>query len=206
MGQLSRGYLNSEEKNFYMVAKSFVELLSGFKSFGGKLEIKEEVWEQWGKRGMITPSMKKNIKMVKTYLRKFIIELEENLDTEQLKRLNKMFANFEYRLIDDYTVKKLYRDINNKEYVSMKKELFEELVIEVSEIRCVGCNRCDYDKCEIYNALEDVNMAFVSEMPNCPYACDLNKMTPKELERVEELKKRLKNKNIFFKDGGTKNE
>lgn len=90
--------------------------------------------------------------------------------------------------------------------IKMKTELFQKLVVEVSEIRCIGCSRCDYDKCEIYHALEDVNMAFVSEMPNCPYACDLSKLTPKELRRVEELKKKLKNKNIFYKDGGTKNE
>ncbi|WP_455822324.1 hypothetical protein [Clostridium butyricum] len=62
MGQLSRGYLNAEEKNLYMVAKSFFQLLSGFKSFGGKLEVQEEVWEQWAKRGMITPDMKTNLK------------------------------------------------------------------------------------------------------------------------------------------------
>lgn len=206
MGKLSRGYLNSDERNVYMIAKSFIELLSGRKSIGGKLEIKEEVWKQWEDHGMITPDMKKNIKLAKTYLRKFVIELEENLDKQQLERLNKMFSNFEYRLIDDYTVKKIYRDIKNQEYVSMKKELFQELVIDVSELRCVGCKKCDYDKCEIYHALEDVNMSYVSEEVNCPYACDLNNMTEEEIKRVSDLKKRMKSKNIFFKDGVSANE
>lgn len=207
MGELSRGYLNADERNVYMVAKSFIELLSGRKSFNGKLEVKEEVWEQWLKRGMITSDMKTNLKKSRTYLRKFIIELEENLDEEQLKRLNKMFASFEYRLIDDYTVKKLMRDITDKQkYVSMKRELFQELVVEVSELRCVGCKKCDYDNCEIYHALDDVNMAFVSEEANCPYACDLNKMTDEEFKNVSELKNKLKNKNIFLKYGGIKSE
>lgn len=208
MGQLSRGYLNSDERNVYMVAKSFIELLSGRKSFNGKLEVKEEVWEQWSKRGMITTTMKANIKKARTYLRKFIIELEENLDEEQLKRLDKRFANFEYKLIDDYTVQKLMRDITDKhKYVAMKKELFEKLVIEVTEIRCVGCKRCDYDKCEIYHALEDVNMSYVEEEVNCPYACDLSKLSEEEVKRVEDFRKRLNNKNIFLKkEGGTKDE
>ena len=56
---------------------------------------------------MITPGMKKNLKLVRTYLKKFCYEIEENLDEVELKKLNKQLMKFDYKLIDDYTVKKL---------------------------------------------------------------------------------------------------
>ena len=116
MGILKRDYLSSEEKNFYMVAKAFVQYLEGERNLDNKRT--EEVWEEWSKRGMATKEMSKNLKLVRTYLKKFCYEVEENLSDQELKKLNKQLMKFDYKLVDDYTLKKLMRDINdNLKYI-----------------------------------------------------------------------------------------
>ena len=78
MGALKRSYLSMEEENFYMVAKSFLGMMEGSRTLENR--ITDEIWIEWKKRGMLTPSMQKELKLSYTYLRKFCYEVEENLD------------------------------------------------------------------------------------------------------------------------------
>lgn len=197
MSNLKRGYLNSEERNFYMISKSFIQMLNGERNLENK--ITNEIWVEWKKKGMITQSMQKNIKMVKSYLVKFCDEIEENLDEAEIKKLQKQLIKFDYRLVDDYTLKKLLRDINDKfKYVIMERKKFELLIEELVEVKCVGCKE-DYKTCTLYQAFDDINLGRVDEEVNCPYAADLSKCKPNELKRIEEVKKNLKSKNQFRK-------
>ena len=47
--KFKRRYLNSEEKNMFMVSKAFIEMLDGERGFYGRRT--EEVWIEWEKRG-----------------------------------------------------------------------------------------------------------------------------------------------------------
>lgn len=119
MSNFKRQYLNSEERNFYMISKSFIQMINGERNLNNK--ITNEIWIEWTRKGMITPLMQKNIKLVKSYLIKFCEELEENLDSVERDKLEKQLIKFDYRLIDDYTVQKLFRDLNNNyKYVVME--------------------------------------------------------------------------------------
>lgn len=184
---LKRSYLNQEERNFYFVAKAFIQYLNGERSFSGRMT--DELWEVWKKHGMITGDMQKNLKLTKTYLNKFCIELESNLDEEQMKKLNKQLMKFDYKLIDDYTVKKLMRDVANQEFVSMKKDYFIDLLEDIAQVRCVNCQK-DYKTCPLYKALDDINVPQCGEEVNCPYAANLE-LTRKDRKDIKKMEEKI---------------
>lgn len=197
MGKLKRTYLNSEEKNFYMISKAFIQTIDGQRNLNNR--ITEEIWSEWGKRGMITPDMKKNLKLVRTYLKKFCYEIEENLDEVELNKLNKQLMKFDYKLIDDYTVKKLLRDINdNLKYIVIERDKFIDIVEDIAQVRCVGCTD-DYKTCVIYKALDDMSTPYLGEQFNCPYAADLSDCSEEQKLKITNLKKDMKKKNKFYK-------
>lgn len=193
MSNIKREYLNAEEKNFYMVAKAFIQMLDGERNLDNK--ITDEVWIEWKKRGMITPGMQKNIKSVHTYLKNFCYELEENLSETELKRLNKQLEKFDYKLVDDYTVKKIMRDIkDNIKYAVIEREKFDAVLEDIAAVRCVGCTT-DYKQCAIYKMLDDISIPYLGEQPNCPYAADLSECNEKQLKHIEELKIKINGTN-----------
>lgn len=197
MAKLKRTYLNTEEKNFYMISKAFIQTIDGQRNLNNR--ITEEIWSEWEKRGMITPDMRKNLKLVRTYLKKFCYEIEENLDDVELKKLNKQLMKFDYKLIDDYTVKKLMRDINDRlKYVVMERDKFIDVIEDIAQVRCVGCND-DYKTCSIYKALDDISTPYLGEKINCPYAADLSDCSKEQKIHIDNLKKDMKKKNKFYR-------
>ncbi|WP_430855986.1 hypothetical protein [Clostridium paraputrificum] len=70
-----------------MISKAFIQTVEGQRNLDGR--ITSEIWSEWSKRGMITPGMQKNLKMVHTYLKKFCYELEENINLHELYKLNR---------------------------------------------------------------------------------------------------------------------
>lgn len=197
MSNFKRKYLNGEERNFYMISKSFIQMINGERNLNNK--ITNEIWIEWSRRGMLTPSMQKNIKLVRSYLNKFCDELEENLDEEERIKLEKQLIKFDYRLIDDYTIKKLFRDLEDRvQYVVMERKRFMPIVEELAEVKCVGCKE-DYKECLLYKAFDDVDLLRVDEESNCPYAVDLSRCTEDKKKSIETLKKRLKENNQFRK-------
>lgn len=198
MGKLKRAYLNSEEKNFYMISKAFIQTIDGQRNLNNR--ITDEIWSEWDKRGMITPDMKKHLKLVRTYLKKFCYEIEENLDDVELNKLNKQLMKFDYKLIDDYTVKKLLRDINdNLKYIVIERDKFIDIVEDIAQVRCVGCTD-DYKTCVIYKALDDMSTPYLGEQVNCPYAADLSECSQEKQLHIKNLKDNIKKKNKFYKE------
>ena len=180
-----------------MISKAFIQTIEGQRNLDNK--ITSDIWVEWSKRGMITPGMQKNLKLVHTYLKKFCYELEENLNSHELSKLNKQLMKFEYKLLDDYTVKKLLRDVNDHiKYAVIEREKLEDVLVDIAEVRCVGC-KCDYRECAIYKLLDDISTPYLGEEPNCPYAADLSEFTPEQKKKVEETKKRLHKKNRYYK-------
>lgn len=204
MGILKREYLNAEEKNFYMIAKSFIQMMDGERNLQNK--ISDQVWIEWEKRGMVNSSMKKNIKMVHTYLKKFCYELEENISATELTRLNKQLEKFDYRLVDDYSLQKLLRDINdNIQYAVIKRERLEPILQDIAAVRCVECT-CNYEKCELYKMLDDISTPYVMEEPTCPYACNLEYYTEEEQKQLNRLRDTVNKRKSVIKEFGRKVE
>lgn len=187
---LKRRYLNATEKNFYLVAEAFIQMINGQRNFDNK--VSDTVWEEWKKHGMITPSMQKDLKLTKTYLFKFCDELRSYLDKEQLYKLDKQLMNFDYRIVDDYSFQKLLRDINDHyQYVVMKRDAFVDILEDVAQVRCVNCQK-DYKSCPLYKALDDIGTPYCGEEPNCPYAAnlELSRRDRKDIKKIEEKVKK----------------
>jgi hypothetical protein len=197
LSNFKREYLNTEEKNFYMVVKAFIQMLNGERNLNGK--VTNELWTEWEERGMITPSMKKHIKLVRTYLNKFCYEVEENLNDHENEKLKKQLRKFDYKIIDDFTLKKLMRDIkDNMRYAVIEREKFEDTLEMIVEVNCVGCQK-DYKDCQIHKMLDDIMVPYCSEQNNCPYAVNLSELTKEEKGNIEKTKQSLHKKNMFYK-------
>ena len=205
MGELRRDYLTAEEKNFYMISKAFLQYCDGLRSLNPS-DGCNKVWEDWKSRGMLTGEMQGNLKRVYTYLRKFCYELEVNLSKTEQEILKKRIDKFDYKLIDDYTVKKLLRDVsNNMKYAVIERDKFEPIIQDIAAVRCVGCT-CNYEKCPLFKMLDDINVPYVKEEPNCPYACNLSDYTEEELKDIEHLKDVIKARRNVSKEFNRKVE
>ena len=205
MGELRRDYLTAEEKNFYMISKAFIQYCDGLRSLEPSNGC-NKVWEDWKARGMLTGEMQGNLKRVYTYLRKFCYELEVNLSKTEQEILKKRIEKFDYKLIDDYTVKKLLRDVsNNMKYAVIERDKFEPIIQDIAAVRCVGCT-CNYEKCPLFKMLDDINVPYVKEEPNCPYACNLSDYTEEELKDIEHLKDVIKARRNVSKEFNRKVE
>lgn len=192
MGNLKREYLTTEERNFYMVAKSFVQNMDGLRSFENRAT--DKIWDNWNKRGMITPNMTKNIKMANTYLKKFLLEVEQNLNRTERAKLKAMVEKFDYKLVTDYQLSRLLRDIsNNLKYAVFEREIFQDVIDEIANCNCVGCTK-NYENCNIYKMFNEMHLEFPYENSNCPFSCELGQLTPEEQKRTNEIRERMKSK------------
>lgn len=187
MGNLKRDYLNVEEKNFYMVTKAYIQMIQGERMLDNK-SIGVDVWDDWNNRGMITPSMQRSLKMAHTYLKKFIYELEENLSDTQNEKLQKGIRKFDYKIIDDYMLSKLTRNLEDHlNYAVFERDKLDPILQDVAAVRCVGCT-CHYEKCPLFKALDDIETPYVGEEPNCPYAANLDTFSDDDLKNIQRMK------------------
>lgn len=196
--KLKRDYLNLEETNFYMLTKAFIQTIQGERSMQGKPL--GDLWEDWKSRGMITPTMQRNIKTALTNLKKFCYELEENLSEAENKKLEKKLMKFDYRLIDDPTLRKIHRDMTDfMQYAVMERNLFDPILEDIVAVRCVGCT-CNYEKCPLYKLLDDIEQPRVGEESNCPYAVNLSEYSDKDLKEIEKMKQTIKERRSIPKE------
>ena len=169
MEKLKRQYLNSKEENFYMMAKVMSMLLNGSTDCteGG-----DSMLQTFERTGMLTKDTKRSLKMCMTYLDKFLGETYFLLDNREQKKITRKSLGFNLKFINDYEAEKLNRDIaDKKKYVSIKRELFEE-VADILGQECVNCTK-DYRKCNLYDVFEDTLTVGNGECKNCKYACRL---------------------------------
>lgn len=169
MEKLKRSYLNSKEENFYMMAKVMSMLLNGSTDCteGG-----DSMLQTFERTGMLTKDTKRSLKMCMTYLDKFLGETYFLLDDREQKKITKKTLGFNLKFINDYEAEKLNREITDKKkYVSIKRELFEE-VADILGQECVNCTK-DYRKCNLYDVFEDTLTVGNGECKNCKYACRL---------------------------------
>ena len=204
MGNLKRDYLKDVEKNFYMITYAFIQAMEGLRNLDGV--VTAPVWDVWTKSGMMTPSMKKNIKTAYTYLKKFIIETNDNMSDTFRNKLKLQSNDFDYKLVDSYTVKKIMRDAEDKlKYAVMERKYFEPIIEDIASVRCVGCTS-NYEKCPLYKTLDDIHTPYVKECSNCPYACNLDEFTEENLDNIRLMRTVIEKKLNVPKEIGRKVE
>jgi hypothetical protein len=175
-----KDYLNATEKNQLMVLMSVLQLMNGERNGGIDGPKISAMLEDWDKRGNMTKEEHKNLKMANTYLSKFCTSVMNRLAPEEKEKLHKRLIKFDFRLVDDYTLKKIYRDINNHMVNAViPRDMFYKWCEEIMDVNCNGCNE-NWKKCELHKVLEE---NFVPESTwnknNCRYAYKGNRIAEK---------------------------
>jgi hypothetical protein len=171
-----RDYLNSTEKNQFMVLQSIVQLMDGLKNSGVDGPKISSMLEEWKNKNNLTKEEHKNLKTSETYLRKFLASVYERLSSKEQDVIKKRVTKFGFKLIDDFTLQQLNRDMKDKlQYAVMPRQQFYDWCVDIMEVKCNGCTK-DWNTCDLYQVFEN---NFVPESgfdcTNCKFAYNLDK-------------------------------
>ncbi|MCR3760398.1 hypothetical protein KYB31_15580 [Clostridium felsineum] len=164
-----KDYLNADEKNQLMVFMSILQVMDGNRGINGPKIV--SVLEDWSKRKNLTKEEHKNLKYANTYLSKFCESVYNRLNDKEQKQLDKRLKKFDFRLVDDYTLQKVYRDMSDRmQNAVVPREQFNNWCEEIMERNCNECNK-DWKECRLHEVFEN---NFVPEsswgLDNCRYA------------------------------------
>jgi hypothetical protein len=166
-----RDYLNSNEKNQFMVLQSVVQMMDGLRNSGVDGPKISSMLEDWSKRDNMTKAEHKNLKTSETYLRKFLASVYERLNAKEKDAIKKKLMKFDFKLIDDYTLKQINRDIADKiTNAVVPRQEFYDWSSEIMEVKCNGCTK-DWSTCQLHQVFDN-NLVPESgfDCKNCKYA------------------------------------
>jgi hypothetical protein len=166
-----RDYLNSIEKNQFMVLNSVLQLAIGIRNSGVDGPKLKTMREEWTSRGNMTKEEHKNLKLAETYMSRFIMSVYNRLSAKEKEQINKKLLKYDFKLVDDFTLQKVNRDIKDKiQNAVMPRQQFYDWTCEIMQVKCQGCKK-DWNTCQLHQIFED---NFVPESSfdctNCKYA------------------------------------
>lgn len=164
-----KDYLNADEKNQFLVFMSILQVMNGNRGINGPKLV--TVLEDWNKRGNLTKEEHKSLKLAGTYLAKFCKSVYDRLSDKEKVQIDKRLQKYDFRLVDDFTLQRVYRDINNKMVNAVvPRKQFYKWCEEIMDCNCKNCTK-DWNQCELHKAFED-NMIPESSwnLENCRYA------------------------------------
>lgn len=166
-----RDYLNANEKNQFMVLQSIVQLIEGTRNQGTDGPKIGTMLEQWTKGQNMTKEEHKSLKTSETYLRKFLISVYGRLSPKDQGTITKKITKYDFKLVDDYTMKQVNRDITDRFVnAAVPRELFYTWCAEIMSVKCNGCTK-DWNTCDLHQVFDE---NFVPESSfdctNCKYA------------------------------------
>ncbi len=146
--------------------------IEGLRSLTGK--VSKPIWEDWKDRNFLTKDEGKNVKTAHTYLIKFFNSVLERLNAKEKGLIQKQLEKFDFKIVDDYTMQKIFRDMSNHLVNAVvPRQQFENWCCEIMACNCKDCTK-HWDGCELYKVFED---NFVPdggfEMDNCKFAYKL---------------------------------
>jgi hypothetical protein len=166
-----RDYLNSVEKNQFMVMNSVLQMVIGVRNTGVDAPKFKTMREEWSKRDNMTKEEHKSLKMAETYLEKFIMSVYNRLSPKEQEQIQKKLLKYDFKLVDDFTLKQVNRDIKDKiQNAVMPRQQFYDWCVDIMEVKCNGCTK-DWNTCDLHHAFDS---NFVPESgfdcTNCKYA------------------------------------
>lgn len=188
-----KDYLNREEANTLLTIMATAQLIEGLRTLNNKS--KKPIWEDWKARNFLTVEESRSIKTAHTYLIKFSKSVLDRISEKEKEIVMKKIVKFSFRLVDDYTMQKINRDITNKmQNAVVPRNQFEDWCEEIMECNCLNCKKNRKD-CKLYTVFDD---NFVPESQcdfnNCRYAYDKPKpkLVPNPSQRKFEKKGMVK--------------
>jgi hypothetical protein len=113
----------------------------------------------------------KYLKTSETYLRKFIESVYERLSPKEKQTLDKKLIKYDFKLIDDYTLKQIFRDTSDRMVNAVvPREQFDDWCEQIMSVKCNGCMK-DWNTCKLFTVFDE---NFIPESgfdcSNCKYA------------------------------------
>lgn len=183
MAKLKRDYYNDAEMNNYMVLKASSQMLEGIRSMSS-VKSGKPMAEEWYGKGIITAEQKKNLKMATTYLKKFIDEGYDNRDEKTKKVIDKKSYKFDFRLVDDFTMQKVYSMMQHSNEIHLSREDFYDLVESKMYCECLDCKK-DRNNCDTHSLFQKFivppPIRSTEEKCNCEYSYDSISLSGKDL-------------------------
>lgn len=167
-----KDYLNAEERNQLMVFMAILQMFSGNRGITGASG--KNIVDDWSSRNNLTKDEQRSLKMSQTYLKKFCDSVQDRMNPKEQEQIKKRLEKFDFRLVDDFTLQKVYRDMKDRLVNAVVPR--EEFCAWCNEIMYQNCNGCTkhFSKCELHQVFED---NFVPEsswgLENCRYAYTL---------------------------------
>lgn len=154
--------------------------IEGLRTLAGNAS--RPIWEDWRERDFLTKEEGKNIKTAHTYLLKFINSVLGRISDKEKSVILKQMAKFDFKIVDDYTLQKLFRDMSDRmQNAAVPRREFEDWCCEIMECNCKNCYK-HWDGCQLYKVFED---NFVPDggydLENCKYSySDLKEVAQNE--------------------------
>lgn len=169
-----RDYLNSHETNQYMVLASVLQLMEGKRNTGVNGPKIGTMLEEWKTKDNLTKDEHRSLKTADTYLKKFIESVYDRLSPKEQKALDKRLRKFDFRLVDDFTLQKINRDVSDRMVNAVvPREQFNDWCEQIMNVQCNSCTK-DCNICPLYEVFDN---NFVPEssfnLSNCKYAYTL---------------------------------
>jgi hypothetical protein len=166
-----KDYLNKFENNEFMVMNSVLQSILGVPNTGVNGPKLKSMREEWAKRGNLTKEEHKSLKMAETYMGKFIMSVYNRLSKKEQEQIQKKLLKYSFKLVDDYTLKQVNRDIKDKmQHAVMHRQQFYDWCVDIMEVKCNGCTK-DWNTCNLHQVFDN---NFVPESgfdcKNCKYA------------------------------------
>lgn len=161
-----RDYLNANEKNQFMVLQSIVQMIDGLRNSGADGPKLISMLEEWSNHNNMTKDEHKNLKTAETFLRKFLGSVYERLSKKEQDIIRKKIMKFDFKLVDDYTLKQVNRNIQDRFVnAAVPREQFYKWTEEIMSVKCNGCTK-DGNTCELNQVFED------NFIPESGWNCD----------------------------------
>lgn len=154
-----------------MVMNSVLQMVIGIRNMGVNGPKLKTMREEWTKRDNMTKEEHKSLKMAETYMEKFIMSVYNRQSPKEQEQIQKKLLKYDFKLVDDFTLKQVHRDIKNKMInAAVPRQQFYDWCVEVMEVKCKGCTK-DWNTCDLHQVFEN---NFVPESgfdcANCKFA------------------------------------
>lgn len=166
-----RDYLNAQEKSQFMVMLSILQMMEGKRNDGSDGPKMGTLREEWNSRNNLSKIEHKSLKSAETWLQKFADEVYGRLSQKEQQIIDKKIKKFDFKLIDDYTLKQINRDIADKfANAVVPRNEFYDWCAEIMTVKCQNCT-LDWNTCNLHQVFDN-NLVPESgfNCTNCKYA------------------------------------
>ena len=159
----------------------------------------EKIINEWVEHENMTKTEAKYIRTARTYMSKFMNELQARIPAKEKDKLIKRYSNFYIQIMDKWLLEKFQRDMEEKaQMVMMDRQVFSGLAYEVTNTKCKDCEK-SHSNCDWHDVLYECLFPAAEQKPNCPYAyisdeVRLQMQKEKELRELKKLEKKAGSK------------